>query len=216
MNKAIAVFDIDGTILRDSSAERIFVRYLLARGELNIVDVANFVKHLLITFPRNWVMATKGNKFYLKGKSSHRIEKLAEECFRKEIVSKISDVARRKIEEHRRCGQEIVLLSGTLDVLLWCFQEYLEADHTHGSMLRVSNGRYTGDIYGIYPYGRVKAEIVRDYYGRSPYDLSASYAYANHISDFEFLGLFGHSALVNPTPGLIAKAKRKGIDTVLF
>jgi len=216
MNKAIAVFDIDGTVLRDSLAERIFVHYLLAKGELNMFNGAHFVKHFLVTLPRNSVMASKGNKFYLKGKSIHRIEKLAKECFRKEIVSKISDIACRKIEEHRACSLEIVLLSGTLDVLLRCFQEYLEADHTHGSTLKVLGGRYTGDICGIYPYGRTKADIVRTYYGRNPYDLSASYAYANHISDFEFLGLFGHSALANPTPRLLAKAKRKGIGAVYF
>lgn len=216
MKKAIAVFDIDGTVLKDSSSERIFVRYLLVRGELNMFNVINYVKHFLVTFPRNWVLATKGNRFYLKGKSSHRIEKLAEEYFRNEIIPKISDVARRKIEEHRTCGLEIVLLSGTPDVLLRCFQEYLKADRAHGSTLRVSDGRYTGDICGIYPYGRAKAEIVHTYYGSGSYDLSASYAYADCISDFDFLELFGHPALVNSTPRLKAKAKRKGINTVLF
>ena len=216
MKKAIAAFDIDRTVLTGTSSERIFVRYLLSKGELNAVNGAYFVKHFLVTFPRNWTMASKGNKSYLEGESSSRIEKLAEECFVKEIVPKISDVARRRIEEHRACGLKIVLLSGTLDVLLQCFQEYLGADHAHGSNLEVSGGRYTGDICGIYPYGRAKAEIVRIYYGRDPYDLSASYAYADHISDFEFLGLFGHPAVVNPTPRLIAKAKRAGIDIVFF
>ena len=216
MKKAIAAFDIDRTVLTGTSAERIFVRYLLSKGELSAVHGAYFVKHFLVTFPRNWTMASKGNKSYLEGKSRSRIEKLAEECFREEIVPKISGMARRKMEEHRACGLEIVLLSGTLDVLLWGFQEYLGADHAHGSNLEVSGGRYTGDICGIYPYGRAKAEIVRTYYDCDPYDLSASYAYADHVSDFEFLKLFGHPAVVNPTPRLIAKARKVGIDAVFF
>ena len=62
----------------------------------------------------------------------------------------------------------------------------------------------------------MKVEIVWDYYGGGSYDLSASYAYADHISDFEFLQLFGHPTLVNPTSRLAAKAKEMGFDTALF
>lgn len=214
--KSIAVFDIDGTILKDSSAERIFVRYLISRGELNIANAFHFLGYLLLTFPRNRILALKGNRFYLRGKSVSRIEELAGECFREEISSRISDVARGMIEEHRSKGLEIVLLSGTLDVLLRHFKEHLGADSAHGSSLTVSNGRYTGYISGSYPYGRAKAEIVRSYYDCRSYDLSTSYAYANDTSDFEFLMLFGKPLLANPTTRLIGKAKRKGIDIVYF
>ena len=161
-------------------------------------------------------MATKGNRFYLKGKDSARIEQLAEECFREEIVPRVSDVARGKMEEHRVNRLEIVLLSGTPDVLLRCFQEYLRADHAHGSTLTVVEGRYTGGLSGPYPYGRAKAEIVKAQYGPEAYDLSASYAYADHSSDFEFLRLFGHPTLVNPNPQLAAKAREMGMRTAQF
>jgi HAD superfamily hydrolase (TIGR01490 family) len=216
VRKAVAVFDIDGTLLSGSSAERIFIQHLMSRGELSLVNAARFLKHLVVTLPRNWAMATKGNRFYLRGKSSRHIEELAGECFRRDIVCRISALACRKIEEHRASGLEIILLSGTLDVLLRLFQEYLEADHAHGSTLEVSGGRYTGAVCGVYPYGRGKAEIVRTEYGGGSYDLSASHAYANHVSDFEFLRLFGHSALVNPSPRLSAIAKARGIGTVSF
>ena len=216
MKKAIAVFDIDGTILKGTSAERIFVRFLLTRGELRLTDGINFVRHFLATFPRNWIKATKSNRFYLKGKKCDDVEALAEECFFSEIVSRVSTIARSKIEKHKSDALEIVLLSGTPDFLLRHFQEYLGADHAHGSMLTVSKGRYTGDIDGIYPYGSAKAEIVQTYYGSDRYDLSASYAYANHITDFAFLKLFGYPTLANPTPRLAAKAKEVGIITIFF
>ena len=216
MKRTIAVFDIDGTLLKDTSAERIFVKFLLFRGELSLFNGANFIIHFLETFPRNWIMATKGNRFYLKGREANRFDELAEECFRTRIVPRISKVAREKIEEHRSDGLEVVLLSGTPQLLLRHFQAYLGAEHAHGSTLKISDGRYTGHIDGVYPYGRVKVEIVWDYYGGGSYDLSASYAYADHISDFEFLQLFGHPTLVNPTSRLAAKAKEMGFDTALF
>ncbi len=216
MKKTIAAFDIDGTILPDNSAERIFIKYLIGKGELRIADAARYFMHLLARLPLGWIRATKGNKSYLKGKSSIRLAGLAEECFHDGIAPRISDRAREKIEEHRSRGDEIVLLSGTLDLLLERFTEHLGADHSHGSILTTSDGKYTGEIEGIYPYGSAKAEIVQSNYSLDLYDLSASFAYANHLTDLEFLGLFGHPALANPNPRLAAEAKKQGLEIIHF
>lgn len=216
MKKTIAAFDIDGTILPRNSAERIFIRYLAGRKELHITDAARYAMRLLAGLPRGWIRATKGNKSYLKGKSASRIDSLAEECFHEEIAPKISDRAREKIEEHRGRGDEIVLLSGTLDLLLERFAAHLGADHSHGSTLTISDGKYTGEIEGIYPYGNAKAAIVRSNYSLDLYDLSSSFAYANHPTDLEFLELFGHPALANPSHRLAREARKRGIDLVDF
>jgi HAD superfamily hydrolase (TIGR01490 family) len=216
VNQAIAVFDVDGTLLRTSSAESIFVRYLMSSGELGAVDGARFLRHFAMTFRGSRRLASGGNRFYLKGKSVSRIEGLAADCFRERIAAEISDVAWRRMKEHKACGLETVLLSGTLDVLLRLLQQHLGADHAHGSTLAVSGGCYTGELLGIYPRGAEKAEIVRTHYGQGSYDLSASYAYADDVSDFELLRLFGHPAVVNPTRRLRAKAEREGIDTIFF
>ena len=216
MKKAIAVFDIDGTLLTGTSAERIFVQFLLTRGELYLTDGINYVRHFLATFPRSWIRATKGNRYYLRGKKSDNVEVLSKECYHTEIVPKISSRARRRIEEHKRNGLEIALLSGTPDFLLRHFQEDLGTDSAYGSMMEIVDRCYTGGTIEPFPYGRAKAEIVRATYGPDQYDLSSSYAYADHVSDFEFLRLFGHPHIVNPHPRLASKAKKVGIDTIYF
>jgi HAD superfamily hydrolase (TIGR01490 family) len=216
MKKAIAVFDIDGTVLAGSTAERIFVRNLIARGELGLTEGINFARRFFSMSCRDWMLATKGNKYYLKGKDARRIEELAAAVFQRAILPRISEKALRTIEEHRSNGLEIVLLSGTLDALIRCFQEHLGANHVHGSNLAASRGRYTGDITGIYPYGAAKAEIVRAFYGSDAYDLSASYAYANHETDLDFLSLFGHPMIVNPSDRLAERARRAGIGIIQF
>ena len=216
MKKAIAVFDIDGTLLKGTSAERIFVRYLLSKGELHLINGFNVLWYFCKTFHRNWVMATKGNRFYLKGKKVDRIEELGEECFRAEIMPRISNSAIRMIREHRGNGYKIVLLSGTPDFLLKHIHDHLETDFAYGSTLEVFEGHYTGCMSGLYPYGRAKADIVRTHFGHDQYDLTASYAYADHFSDIEFLKLFGHPIIVNPSPKLAAKVKKLGIHTAVF
>ncbi len=216
MKKKIAAFDIDGTILPDGSAERIFIRYLIGKRELCMADAVRYGMRLVVKLPLGWIQATKGNKSYLKGKLASRIGNLADECFNERIIPRISEKARERIEEHRNRGEEIVLLSGTLDLLLERFAANLGADHSHGSKLIVSDGRYTGEIEGIYPYGSAKATIVKNNYGSDSYDLAGSSAYANHPTDLEFLGLFGHQALINPDPRLSEEARRRGIDIAEF
>lgn len=216
MRRAVAVFDIDGTVLRNTSAERIFVRYLLRKGELGLADGVRFAAHVLVDALRGWRVASKGNKHYLKGKRPRRIEKLAADCFERDIAPRVSQAARERIQEHRRDGLQIVLLSGTLDVLLRLFSSYLGADQGHGARLETHGGRYTGNVRAPYPYGRTKAQIVRAHYGDGSYDLSASYAYADRASDLEVLGLFGHPCVVNATGRLAREAKRRGIPTASF
>jgi HAD superfamily hydrolase (TIGR01490 family) len=216
MRKTIAVFDIDGTILPASSAERIFIRYLISKGELSIADAARYAMRFMARLPCGWVRATKGNKIYLRGKSESRIAALAKSCFNEEISPRISERARERIEEHMSRGEEIVLLSGTLDVLLESFTAQLGADHSHGSMLIVEDEIYTGEIEGLYPYGSAKAAIVKKYYGQFLYDLSESFAYANHYTDLEFLELFGHPTIVNPDSRLTVEARKRGIGIVNF
>ena len=216
MKKTIAAFDIDGTILPGNSAERIFIKYLIGKGELRLADGVRYAAYLVKKLSGGWIGATKGNKYYLKGKNTARIGSLAEMCFHEEISPLISERARGKIEEHRARGEEIVLLSGTLDVLLERFSEHLRADHAHGSNLMVSDGRFTGEIEGLYPYGTAKADIVKQYYDSDSYDLSASSAFANHPTDLAFLELFGHKFLANPEPRFAEEARSRGIDILEF
>jgi len=216
MKKTIAVFDIDRTVLKGTSAERILIGFLKEKGVLTFAHKLNYAKRLLKIYPQNRVMAVKGNKYYLKGMDRDRFDELAKECFEKEIVLRISEEAVKKIEEHRAEGREIVLLSGTLNILMSFFHEHLKADKSLCSDMEVMEGKYTGDIIGRFPYGGTKADIIRMNYHGEEYDFSASYAYADHKTDLEFLRIFGHAYIVNPDPKLEAKAKKMGIGVENF
>ena len=216
MKQAIAVFDIDGTILKGISGERLFLRYLLKKGELHTSDAVNCLIHFFTTFTFDWWLATKGNKNYIKNKNKKHIERLAEKCFKEKIIPRISQNAQKKIDEHREAALKIVLLSGTPDFLLRFFHSHLKADFSHGSNLTVDNDVYTGKINGTFPFGKAKARIIKNNYPAESYDLSASYAYADHYTDFHFLNLFGHPFIVNPDSRLKTGFQKRGISPIMF
>src|SRR5205085_10699245 len=102
-----------------------------------------------------------------------------------------------------------VLLSGSLDFLLRPMQAYLGADLLIATHLEERAGRFTGRIAGPWPYGPVKAALIRHFAEEHGIAFPASYAYADHHIDVEVLELFGRPVVVNARPRMAALAQAR-------
>lgn len=211
-----AIFDIDNTILKGKSSERIFIRYLREKGIITYMDILRFIFTFLVKLFSFRGLYIKNNKSYLKGKDNSVIEEAARDCFRDRVISFISREALAEIQKKRESGHVIVLLSGTLDVLIEQFKEYCGADVALGSNLERCNGRLTGELQGIHPYGCGKALVLQDLASKMQIDLSNSYGYADQYADVKFLCLLGHPVAVNADLGLKIYARIKGWSTMDF
>ncbi|MGH2571166.1 MAG: HAD family hydrolase [bacterium] len=216
MGRAIAVFDVDGTIVPGASCELLFVRHLVRSRALRAAACGGWLRAFLRTRPSGWKRLLLTNKAYLAGQRAEEVDRLAGECFAKEIDRRISPRARARIDAHRAEGLEIVLLSGTLRCLLDRVGRELGVDRLHGTDLEVREGRLTGAITGVHPWGGAKRDIVLEHYGDAAFDLTSSHAYADRASDLPFLELFGHPAAVNPTAALRRQAAARGIPVERF
>ncbi len=201
-----AIFDVDGTLMRGST-ERIFIRYLIERGEIGI-------GRLLATIPAslkgNPFLASKRNKLYLKGMEVQKGRDLALRCFRERILPRLSPLMREVVEGHSREGAWIILLTGSLDFLVEPLRAYLKAHRAIATRLEVRDGRFTGRIDGVHPYGREKVRLLRGVAEGGRVDFSISYAYGDSFSDRGVLGVVGNPVAVNPDPLLRLLADRKG------
>ena len=79
----------------------------------------------------------------------------------------------------------------------------------------IDNGRYSGDIE-YYAYGENKAVAVRDLAAQRGYDLAASHAYSDSVTDAPMLGVVGHGHVVNPDRTLRRLAAEHGWDVLTF
>lgn len=211
-----AIFDIDHTILKGHSSERIFIRHLRERGIITPRDIIRFVLTFLTRLITLNGIYIKKNKSYLKGKDVKVLEDEAGRCFRDKIMPYISTAALREIQEKKDSGYTIVLLSGTLDILIGQFKEYCKADIAIGSNLQRVNGVLTGGLEGIHPYGRGKAKLLEELALKMEIDLKGSFAYADHFSDIKFLRMVGNPVVVNAHPALWLYAKVKGWNITDF
>ena len=204
--RSCAVFDLDGTII-DNSSERVFLKYLLERGELPLRNLSQW----LFDFIRlRDLRQAKANKVYLKGLDYQHICDLAQTCFTECLVERISPKVFDLIESHRAEGRSIVILSGSLELLVQFFHEHLKANLMIGYTLEVVDGEITGRGVGLNPYGENKAKLVQELAEAHNFDLSESYAYGNHHSDAHKLKRVGHPVAVNPDRKLQEIASANG------
>ena len=216
MGVVAAVFDVDRTLIPDTSMESLFVRYLIGRGELNLTDLGRYLGFYLKNFRQIGSGLNKRNKAIWEDKDLARVRGLARECFSEKILKRLSTTGRKYVEQHRDQGHLIVLLSGSLDFLVWLLAEELGADHVVATRLAGEGERLDGRIEGRHPWGDNKAKAVEDLAGEVGIDLETSYAYGDHHTDVPILDRVGNPVVVNPTVLLRREAVKRGWPIVDF
>jgi phosphoserine phosphatase len=85
----------------------------------------------------------------------------------------------------------------------------LGVDRVVATRMVVEDGAYTGEI-DFYAYGEGKAEAMRELASEHGYDLGASYAYSDSMTDLPMLAAVGHPTAVNPDKALRKVAAERG------
>lgn len=137
---------------------------------------------------------------------SARMERVWNEKLRERLYPQMMQV----IEEHRKAGRRIVIVTTGLRELVEHSKKVLGEDvEVIGAVMRADNGRWLGQVDGPL-YGAHKATAVADYAARNGIDLAQSWAYSDHYSDGAFLAAVGNPVAVNPQLRLRLLAKRRG------
>lgn len=207
-----AIFDVDRTLLPDTTAERLFTRYLLARRELGLIDLMRTVWFVLRRLPTdsNAIHQVRRHRPYLQGKELARLEELGGACFDDVIRPRLTKMGLARVAEHHASGHHTILLSGSLPFLLTPMAESLGVDRVIGSKMAMRGTRLLGKLEGLHPYGRDKLHLVEAYAIANDLALPESFAYADHHSDEHLLESVGHPVAVNPSPRLRDIAARRG------
>jgi HAD superfamily hydrolase (TIGR01490 family) len=198
--KKAAIFDIDGTIIKNISSERVFFRFLFKRKIVTSKDLLRLACIFLSKLFSLKGLYFRKNKYYLKNKEYDKIVSNINECFKNAILPHISKTAIEEIQRLRNEGYLIILLSGTLEPIVECFKEYCNADIGVGTTLCIKDGLITGEIDGTHSYNQGKVKVIKQLAKKYNIDLSSSTAYANQYLDTKFMRLVGNPVAVNATP----------------
>ncbi len=194
----VAVLDVDHTLIPRASVERLFVRYLWKRGRLHPADLFWAVRSILAESRGPFSLRLMTNKTYLAGQSARSLERLARVFVADEVRALVSPKAVAVLENHRRQGHGLLLLTGCPEFLIRPLAEELGIDSVIGSRLEENDGQWTGRLIPPHPHGEAKRRLLEAWAEGRAVHLAQSHAYADSPADQAVLEAVGHPYVVNP------------------
>jgi HAD superfamily hydrolase (TIGR01490 family) len=217
---AAAFFDLDKTIIAKSSTLA-FARPLSKAGFLNRRSLmkAGIAQAYYSMFGADHDQLERVREELgemTKGWDKAELEQLISETVDEVVSPLVFAEALAIIDEHRRAGRKVVVISSSPAEIVSPFGSYLAVDEVIGTRPEIDEkGKYTGGL-DFYAYAEGKAVAIRELAEREGLDLSASYAYSDSITDLPMLECVGHPVAVNPDKDLREIAEERDWQTMEF
>lgn len=212
MTRAVAIFDLDGTLVVGQT-QVLLVRFLRGAGVVSRVFLLGTALWFL-AYKAGLVRVTentraKGTEVLarLTGEEAERLmDRFADEV----MLPRLHPAAAAALAEHQAEGDHVVLVSAALEPLVQALCRRLGVADCAAARCEMVDGRYTGRLTGAIPYAGEKALVAARFIAEQGCDPADCWAYADHDTDVELLRSVGHPVAVNPRPGLRAEAEREG------
>lgn len=150
------------------------------------------------------------------GRPEVEIRQMWQRLFQERIGTTLFPEAWHLVRAHQRKGHTVAIASSaTLYQIEPLATEY-GIDHILCTRPRLRNGKLTGGIDGIVPWGEGKAQIVRDFARAREVDLACSFGYANGDEDIPFLKVVGNPSTVQAKPKLEVCGRELGWPGLRF
>jgi HAD superfamily hydrolase (TIGR01490 family) len=150
-----------------------------------------------------------------QGWPADRVTEIVSRYLKDLIAPYVYAEARALLSEHRGAGQDVVIVSTSGQEVVAPIGAMLGAHSVIASRMRISEGRYTGEME-CYAYGEEKAVQVRRLAAERGYSLPGSYAYSDSVTDLPLLEAVGHPRAVNPDRALRRVAAVRGWPVLSF
>jgi HAD superfamily hydrolase (TIGR01490 family) len=211
---AAAFFDVDGTLLHGNIVS--YYVHLRTHGMPAILR-GLWIGGFALTVPY-WMVLDRCSRsrfqraFYRNYRriAAADLETRARAHWERHMAPRLYEGALERIREHRRRGDAVVLVTGSLRPIVAPLAASLGVDEVLAPQLRVADGRFTGDLDGPPLAAEQKAAAAAACAARRGLDLGRCHAYADSLDDLPLLRRVGHPVAVNPGEALRRIAGREG------
>jgi len=209
---AIAFFDLDGTLVVGQT-QRLLVSFMRREGLVGIgflVGVGVWFTAYRLGLVRATDSARAKAAELMVGRSVIETAELMDRFTREDLTPRLHVGAVAALRQHQERGDEVVIVSAALMPVVEGLARHLGVRSCEGTRLETSGGTYTGSVAGKALYGAEKRTVAHRILEERGADPERCYAYADHETDVDLLGLVGHPVAVSPRPGLAAVARERG------
>ncbi|MCC7258637.1 MAG: HAD-IB family phosphatase [Gammaproteobacteria bacterium] len=207
---ALAVFDIDGTLVAGPGTEKRFFLELLRRGRIGPRQLLACLAFLLRWTPRYGWHVFKKNKAYLAGLREADVERLAAAWAGGQLARAWFEPCRARLRRHQEAGDTVVLLSGTPQFVAEAIGRALGVTDVVGSRCVVEAGRFRAAPPLRHPFRAEKLALVLERLRAH----EATFAYGDSIYDLPLLEAAGTAVAVRPDEALAAHAAQAGWEII--
>lgn len=186
--KRIAAFDFDGTITRKDTLIE-FLRF--AGGDARFYAVFALYSPLLVLMKLKLYSNQKAKEkifaHYFKGMPIEQFDDSCRRFFEQQGQALIYTDAKAQIAKHKEHGDEVVVISASIENWVRHFADALKADKLLATQVEVQDGKITGRFLIANCYGQEKVKrLLSAYPDRNNYYLIA---YGDSQGDKELLQL---------------------------
>jgi len=208
---ALAIFDVEGVVLDSSVAH--FYHWLRTR-DMPELDKLVWTAGVATKVP-GWIMEDRRSRtafnrnFYrlYKDLPARELKRQAKDALPDFIQPRIQHEAIRRIRQHKRRGDKVILVTGALDFLVEPLQHL--ADELISARLVERVGRFTGELAEPPLTADGRASLAARLAADHDVDLAHCFAYGDSLSDLPLLELVGHPHAINPDFRLSREARRR-------
>ncbi|MFC7624874.1 HAD-IB family hydrolase [Microlunatus sp. GCM10028923] len=208
-SSALAVFDLDGTIMSTNVIEQyLWTRLPELSRSAQLAEVGQVLRRLpayLRTERRDRGSFLRAVYRRYAGADLAALEEHIDHDLAPHILSRLSPEAVRRVRAHRAAGHTTILITGVVAPLTRplrpLFDEIVAAE-----LATDADGRCTGFLTGPPLVGESRPAWLRHYADTHGIDLAKSYAYADSHSDLPMLTAVGNAVAVTPDIALMRAA----------
>jgi HAD superfamily hydrolase (TIGR01490 family) len=208
-----AFFDLDGTLLTCNSGALWMARERRL-GRISRWQMAEATLYLLayrLTSLDMEQLMTKALRTVV-GEREENVRRWTHHWFYEEVISRAAPGAYAVLDQHRRRGDLLVLLTSSSPYESEAAERFFNLDATICTRYEVKQRRFTGAVVRPVCYGQGKVALAERFADTHGVELAQSYFYTDSFSDLPMLERVGHPRVVNPDLRLRLITHRRGYE----
>jgi len=209
---ALAIFDLDNTLLRGDS-DYLWGMYLIDKGAVDEESHQRENERFYQEYIKGQMDIMSFLRFQLAPLARIPLSELLqmrEDYIENFIKPIITEQALELVDKHRQQGDVLLIITATNDFVTRPIADLFGIDDLIATNAELKNNQYTGAVSGTPCFQKGKISRLREWLDETGHDMKGSWFYSDSHNDLPLLQEVDNPVAVNPDPTLAEYAQRAG------
>lgn len=210
-NYPVVFFDLDDSLI-NKDANSLWIKWRFKHERWALVEASQALASLYRAYKKGRVTHRRLSNYYrtrTRGMTLAQYQTQVQRFFQERGRLHIYPQAASLLFAYQRRGTQLVMITGSDDVVAKVYGDALGIDHVISNRLKVEQDRITGLEHPMC-YGDGKVELARDYLQQQGLSFRDAAFYTDSHSDLPLLKAVAQPVVLNPNTPLRQTAQQQG------